>query len=219
MNSRRTQRYSKQTQVNSKQTRKINTTGLVSRNLIDNNENILMNMSRNNNMVSILNSPAKTKVSIAEMRSSRIVSMATRVKLLLLFTIILCLIILSSFMRNMTLIQVVLEIVLMAVTGPLLVVVQKFLLSTRTLISSLETNSDVFEEAVQLSLCDSRNKSILAEEQRSRYAKFLTCYVKHKLRLITRDRGPSRIPVKKLRSILQKSKNLRSSVRKYIRLL
>ena len=85
------------------------------------------------------------------------------------------------------------------------------------MISSLETDSDVFERAVQLSLCDSRHKkSILAEERRSRYAKFLTCNVKPNPRLITRDREPSRIAVKKLRSILHKSRNLRRSFRKYI---
>ena len=94
-----------------------------------------------------------------------------------------------------------------------LVVLHFINVSAKTLIDSLQNDCDVLEKAVQLSVFVHPNKeSHLLEECRSRYAKFRIHQFEHKPR--SRDREPSRIPVKQLTRLLHKSRNIRRRVRK-----
>ena len=71
---------------------------------------------------------------------------------------------------------------------------------------------------IQMSVFIDGNKdSILIEECRSRYAKFLCLHrcVRDNAR-VPRDREPSRVPVKQLTRLLHKSRKIRKLVRKYI---
>lgn len=83
------------------------------------------------------------------------------------------------------------------------------------------SDCNLFEKAEKLSV-DANvidNKSSLSKEEciRSRYAKFLAsecvirpCAVPH------RDREPSRIPIKQLTRVMNKSRKVRKVIRKYI---
>lgn len=80
----------------------------------------------------------------------------------------------------------------------------------------LTNNSYVFEKAEHLS-----NRTYVPQttvEQRSRYAKFfvLKCQKLHHTYREKRDREPSRIPVKKLERIMNKSRLVRREIRMYI---
>lgn len=88
---------------------------------------------------------------------------------------------------------------------------------------SLENDCNLFEKAKQLSVDVNiiHNKSsLLREKCRSRYAKFLTselCVV-HKPSAVLRrtDREPSRIPIKQLTRVMNKGRNVRKLIHKYI---
>ena len=102
-----------------------------------------------------------------------------------------------------------------------MLVIQHFInISTNSFVDSLENDCDVFEKAVQLPVVVHHNKEPhLLDECRSRYAKFLIYqYVEHKPRVVTRtrDRAPSRIPVKRLARLMHKSRKIRKRVRKFV---
>ena len=97
-----------------------------------------------------------------------------------------------------------------------LVVLHFINMSAKTLIDSLQNDCDVLEKAVQLSVFVHPNKeSHLLEECRSRYAKFRIHHDQFEHKPRSRDREPSRIPVKQLTRHLHKSRNIRKRVRKY----
>ena len=82
---------------------------------------------------------------------------------------------------------------------------------------SLQNECDVLEKAVQLYIFVHPNKeSHLLEEYRSRYSKFRTYQYEHKPHVVTRDRDPSRLPVKQLTRVMHKSKKIRKRVRNYV---
>ena len=82
--------------------------------------------------------------------------------------------------------------------------------STKTLLDSLQNDSDVLEKAVQLYIFVHPNKeSHLLEEYRSRYSKFRTYQYEHKPCVVTRDRDPRRLPVKQLTRDMHKSRKIR----------
>ena len=78
----------------------------------------------------------------------------------------------------------------------------------------------LFEKAEQLNTNLYEADIINRSELRSRYAKFILKQEEERLhnprRAFTRDREPSRIPVKKLAQIMNKSRGIRGKVRKYI---
>lgn len=92
--------------------------------------------------------------------------------------------------------------------------------STRAAMNTFE-ECDLFEKAMQFSVIshdDDDDESFLIKNCRSQYEKFLyfTRHTRnHAVRV--RDREPSRIPHKKISSILQKSKNVRRLLRTYIK--
>ena len=196
-----------------------NTNSLVNRNLIDDDsderarENI-PNSHGYDSMVSILESFKMIHV-IPESRAFRLIPMTVGISFLfiLLFTI------LNSFFSSLSFVQLSVASLLIAALCMVLVVLHVINVSAKTLIDSLQNNCYVLEKAVLLSVFVHPNKdSHLLEECRSRYAKFrIHQYVEHKPRVVTRtrDREPSRIPVKQVTRLLHKSRKIRKRVRKY----
>ena len=87
--------------------------------------------------------------------------------------------------------------------------------------ASLENDCDVFEKTLELLVdsCFIYNKYCTSRlELRSRYAKFISIDdgTHIKLRALQRDREPSRIPVKQITRIMNKSRQMRKRMRKYI---
>jgi len=93
--------------------------------------------------------------------------------------------------------------------------------SIDNVITTLEDDCNLFEKAVLLSTdVNTTNKSSLSKQcLRSRYANFYIapqCVI-YKLRSVQhRDREPSRIPVKQLTRVMNKSRTIRKLVRQYI---
>ena len=113
---------------------------------------------------------------------------------------------------------------MIAVTNLIVYVINSSYMSINSLLASLENDCNIFEKAIQFSgdVNAIYNKSYLPKTQcvRSRYAKFLAseCVISlNKPKAIPqRDREPSSIPVKLLTRIMNKSRNIRKVIRKYI---
>ena len=99
-----------------------------------------------------------------------------------------------------------------------------FLMSSTLAAMNTFDECDLFEKAMQFSVIahddddDDDDESFLTKNCRSRYEKFLysTCHTRtHAVRV--RDREPSRIPYKKISSILHKSRNVSRVLRTYIK--
>ena len=156
----------------------------------------------------------KTLDAFRESRSLGLISFTLRISFYVLFYF--CLQFWLVFFHSLSVVQIAVAILLCV-----MLVIQHFInISTKSFVDSLENDCDVFEKAVQLSVVVHHNKEPhLLDECRSRYAKFLIHqYVEHKPRVVTRtrDRAPSRIPVKRLARLMHKSRKIRKRVRKFV---
>ena len=91
--------------------------------------------------------------------------------------------------------------------------------STEAAMNSLH-ECDIFEKAIQLSVIvhDDNNESFSIKNCRSRYEKFVYFGRHTRARAVrVREREPSRIPERKITSILHKSRTVRRLLRTYIK--
>ena len=122
----------------------------------------------------------------------------------------------NIFSNFASLVQIaIIAIALIVFLYAALIVHEHFMTTTKTKIN----DCDIFEKAELLSVIAYHNKdAVLKEECRSRYAQFISfkpkC-VSHRPRA-TREREPSRIPVKQIQRVFHKSRNVRKIIRKYI---
>ena len=210
-NAKITRKITRGTQRNSEE--KTNTNSLVNRNLIDDysDERYSENTPNNKHMESFKITNVFPETRRLGLKSVEMMISFLIYKLVLLFTI------LTIFNSSLSFVQLSVASVLIAASCMVLVVQPFINVSTNSLVNSLHNDCDLFDKAVQLSVFIHANKeSHLLKECRSRYAKFLTHkYVDHKPCVVSRDREPSRIPVKQLTRLFffaQKQK----SVSKYV---
>lgn len=115
---------------------------------------------------------------------------------------------LNIFSNFASLVQIaIIAIALIVLLRVALIAHEHFMKTTKTIIK----DCDIFVKAELLSVIAYHNKDeVLTEECRSRYAQFISynkC-VSHRPRA-TREREPSRIPVKQIQRVLHKSRNVR----------
>ena len=148
--------------------------------------------------------------------------LSTKVNLLFLFIVLLWIFLLKKCIILNTVYLVHNGMILVGVYATLMGVnfYMNFLMSSTRAAMNTFHECDLFNKATQLSVIasDENDESFLIGNCRSRYDKFLyfTRHMRtHAVRV--RDREPSRIPHKKISSILQKSRNVRRLLRTYIK--
>ena len=140
--------------------------------------------------------------------SSYEVSKLVFVKLLVIMLLIRCVVLCNNEVISFIMFMI-------GVMSLIVYVINSSFMSLNSLLASLENDCHIFEKAMQLSADVNviHNKSYLSKTEcvRSRYAKFLAsqCVINKPkaVHVPQRDREPSRIPVKQLTRIMNKSRN------------